>query len=147
MRTAASSGTGAHAQPIFQPVTLNVLPALLIVTVRPRMPGSVATPAEFWELCSRARSGFTKVPKERFNHDLFYHPNPGKTGAYHAEGGNLGRELPANPPCHSPDRMVASRPEQVDGRPIGVAVLADEYVGSVADQRGGQRGGNPDARQ
>lgn len=62
---------------------------IAIVGMACRMPGSVATPAEFWELCSRARSGYTKVPKERFNHDLFYHPNPGKTGAYHAQGGNF----------------------------------------------------------
>ena len=27
------------------------------------------------------------VPKDRFNHEAFYHPNPGKTGAYHAAGG------------------------------------------------------------
>ena len=42
MRTALSSCGGAHTQPIFQPVTLNVLPALEMVTVRSRMPGSVA---------------------------------------------------------------------------------------------------------
>lgn len=62
---------------------------IAIVGMACRMPGSVSSPAEFWELCSRARTGFTPVPKERFNHEAFYHPNPGKTGAYHAEGGNF----------------------------------------------------------
>lgn len=62
---------------------------IAIVGMACRLPGSVASPAEFWELCSRARTGFTPVPKERFNHDTFYHPNPGKTGTYHASGGNF----------------------------------------------------------
>ena len=42
MRTAVTSAGGAVTQPIFQPVTENVLPALPIVTVRSAMPGSVA---------------------------------------------------------------------------------------------------------
>ena len=36
-------GGDAHTQPIFQPVNENVLPADEIVTVRSRMPGSVAS--------------------------------------------------------------------------------------------------------
>ncbi|TDZ31026.1 Reducing polyketide synthase PKS2 [Colletotrichum spinosum] len=62
---------------------------IAIVGMACRLPGSVSSPAEFWELCSRARTGFTPVPKERFSHEAFYHPNPGKTGAYHATGGNF----------------------------------------------------------
>lgn len=27
------------------------------------------------------------MPPERFDHDAFYHKNPGKVGTYHAEGG------------------------------------------------------------
>ena len=42
VRTAATSGAGPQIQPTFQPVTLNVLPALLTTRVRSRMPGSVA---------------------------------------------------------------------------------------------------------
>ena len=42
MRTADTSGAGPQIQPIFQPVTLKVLPALLTTSVRSRMPGSVA---------------------------------------------------------------------------------------------------------
>jgi hypothetical protein len=40
--TACTNGADAMAQPIFQPVTLKVLPKLLIVKVRSAMPGSVA---------------------------------------------------------------------------------------------------------
>ena len=41
MRTAATSGAGPHAQPVFQPVTENVLPSEEIVSVRSAMPASV----------------------------------------------------------------------------------------------------------
>ena len=39
---AVTSAAGPHIQPIFQPVVLNVLPPDEIVSVRSRMPGSVA---------------------------------------------------------------------------------------------------------
>ena len=42
VRTAAARSGGAHVQPIFQPVRLNVFPAEEMVTVRSRMPGSEA---------------------------------------------------------------------------------------------------------
>ena len=41
--TAATSARGPVAQPIFQPVTENVLPAEEIVSVRSAIPGSVAS--------------------------------------------------------------------------------------------------------
>ena len=41
--TAATSSRGPVAQPIFQPVKENVLPAEEIVTVRSAIPGSVAS--------------------------------------------------------------------------------------------------------
>lgn len=67
-----------------------------IVGMSCRLPGNANSPAEFWELCSRARSGFMSgVPKERFDHDAFYDPNPGKTGAYHSQGGYFLNEDPA----------------------------------------------------
>jgi hypothetical protein len=42
VRTALTSGAGPQIQPIFQPVTLKVFPALPITRVRSRSPGSVA---------------------------------------------------------------------------------------------------------
>jgi hypothetical protein len=51
-RTALTSSGVAVIQPTFQPVKENVLPALLMVTVRSRMPGKVA-------------SGVWAVPKTR----------------------------------------------------------------------------------
>ncbi len=60
-----------------------------IVGMACRMPGNVATPAEFWELCTRARSGWTEIPKERFDNTRFHHPNPGKGGSLNPVGGNF----------------------------------------------------------
>ncbi|PBP22184.1 beta-ketoacyl synthase domain-containing protein-2 [Diplocarpon rosae] len=60
-----------------------------IVGMSCRLPGEVSTPDEFWELCSRARSGWSPMPKSRFNHSTFHHPNPDKPGCYNPEGGHF----------------------------------------------------------
>jgi len=65
---------------------------IAIVGMSCRLPGNVSTPDEFWELCSRARSGWSKIPKERFENASFYHPNPGKGGCFNAVGGNFLKE-------------------------------------------------------
>ncbi|KAH8900188.1 ketoacyl-synt-domain-containing protein [Thozetella sp. PMI_491] len=78
---------GAHAAP-GHGLGASFQQPIAIVGMACRLPGNVSSPQEFWELCSRARSGFMAgVPKDRFNHDAFYHPNPGKGGTYHAAGG------------------------------------------------------------
>lgn len=62
---------------------------IAIVGMGCRLPGNVSTPEQFWELCSRARSGWSDVPKSRFNPGVFYHPNPGKSGVHNAKGGHF----------------------------------------------------------
>ncbi|CZS97698.1 related to polyketide synthase [Rhynchosporium agropyri] len=62
---------------------------IAIVGMGCRLPGDVSTPEEFWELCSRARSGWSPIPKSRFNHEAFHHPNPDKMGCYNPEGGHF----------------------------------------------------------
>ncbi|PVH83915.1 putative polyketide synthase [Cadophora sp. DSE1049] len=62
---------------------------IAIVGMGCRLPGDVSTPDEFWELCSRARSGWSPIPKSRFNHEAFHHPNPDKIGCYNPEGGHF----------------------------------------------------------
>ncbi|KAJ0119969.1 beta-ketoacyl synthase domain-containing protein [Diaporthe amygdali] len=76
---------GTHPEPTPPPKTMPIA----IVGMGCRLPGNVSSPAEFWELCSRARTGFGPIPKDRFNHDAYYHPNAGKMGSYHAQGGNF----------------------------------------------------------
>ena len=62
---------------------------IAIVGMSCRLPGNVTTPDEFWELCSRARNGWSEIPKERFENASFHHPNPGKGGCFNAIGGNF----------------------------------------------------------
>lgn len=77
----SADGYGSPATPKNMPIA--------IVGMACRMPGDVSTPAEFWELCARARSGYTEIPKERFNNARFYHPNPGKGGGSNPIGGSF----------------------------------------------------------
>ena len=65
---------------------------IAIVGMSCRLPGNIATPDEFWELCSRARSGWSEIPKERFEDAGFHHPNPGKSGCFNAAGGHFLKE-------------------------------------------------------
>ncbi|ESZ94375.1 BcPKS8, polyketide synthase [Sclerotinia borealis F-4128] len=74
-----------------QPQLAKQIP-IAIVGMSCRLPGNVSTPDEFWELCSRARSGWSEIPKERFDTASFYHPNPGKAGCFNAAGGNFLKE-------------------------------------------------------
>ncbi|KAL1843114.1 hypothetical protein VTJ49DRAFT_3061 [Mycothermus thermophilus] len=62
---------------------------IAIVGMACRMPGNVSTPTEFWELCARARTGWTEIPKERFDSSRFHHPNQGKGGTLNPVGGNF----------------------------------------------------------
>lgn len=71
---------------------LPVQTPIAIVGMSCRLPGNVTTPDEFWELCSRARSGWSEIPKERFENAAFHHPNPGKGGCFNAIGGNFLKE-------------------------------------------------------
>jgi acyl transferase domain-containing protein len=65
---------------------------IAIVGMSCRLPGNVTTPDEFWELCSRARTGWSEIPKQRFENASFHHPNPGKSGCFNAVGGNFLKE-------------------------------------------------------
>jgi acyl transferase domain-containing protein len=81
--SAANGSNGAHK---------NTLDPIAIVGMGCRLPGDVTSPEEFWELCSRARSGWSEIPKSRFNHSAFHHPNPDKLGCYNPQGGHFLKE-------------------------------------------------------
>jgi acyl transferase domain-containing protein len=52
-----------------------------------RLPGDVSSPTDLWELCTRKRSGWSSIPKDRFASEAFHHPNPSKVGAFNPGGG------------------------------------------------------------
>jgi hypothetical protein len=62
---------------------------IAIIGMSCRLPGSVSTPDEFWELLARSRTGFSSIPSTRFSENRFFHPNPGKSGTTNARGGNF----------------------------------------------------------
>ena len=94
-RPSAGVGNGAGPVPANRRAALNPPPrkvkpsAVAIVGMACRFPGDASNPSEFWELLSRCRSGFTEIPKERFNASAFYHPNPVKGGTLNPVGGNF----------------------------------------------------------
>lgn len=62
---------------------------LAIIGMACRLPGDVKDPTEFWEMCARLRNGWSEIPASRFNAASFYHPNPGKFGAFNPTGGSF----------------------------------------------------------
>ncbi|KAF4538109.1 Polyketide synthase [Lasiodiplodia theobromae] len=58
-----------------------------IVGMSCRLPGDVSTLEEFWRLMSRARSGWSEIPADRFSKDAYWHPNPEKKGCFNNVGG------------------------------------------------------------
>ncbi|GAB7351697.1 hypothetical protein MBLNU459_g2290t2 [Dothideomycetes sp. NU459] len=65
---------------------------IAIVGMSCRLPGDVSTLESFWELLSKARSGWSEIPKERFNVDAYHHPNPEKKGCFNPTGGYFLKE-------------------------------------------------------
>ncbi|KAI5205363.1 polyketide synthase [Aureobasidium subglaciale] len=59
-----------------------------------RLPGDVSSPEDFWELCSRGRTGWGPTPSTRYSKDAYYHPAPGKHGCTNTEGGYFLQEDP-----------------------------------------------------
>ncbi|KAK7986880.1 Polyketide synthase [Apiospora saccharicola] len=60
---------------------------IAIVGMACRLPGDVSTPDDFWKLLTKCRSGWSKIPKDRFNPEAYQHPNPEKKGTINSQGG------------------------------------------------------------
>ena len=45
-----------------------------------KLPQDAATPEGFFEMLKEGRSALTEVPKDRYNLDAFYHPDPDRAG-------------------------------------------------------------------
>lgn len=44
---------------------------------------------QLWEFLTEAKSAFSSVPPDRFQHDAFYHPDSEKSGCYSSKGGHF----------------------------------------------------------
>ena len=65
---------------------------LAIIGMACRLPGEVTTPDALWDMCSRGRSTWSEIPKNRFNADAFRHPNPDRLGSFNAQGAHFLKE-------------------------------------------------------
>jgi acyl transferase domain-containing protein len=54
---------------------------LAIVGMSCRFSGDATDPERLFKMCSEARDGWSEIPKDRYNVDAFYHPDPGRCGA------------------------------------------------------------------
>ncbi|KAJ4286351.1 hypothetical protein N0V88_008057 [Collariella sp. IMI 366227] len=57
---------------------------IAIVGMSCRLPGDVSTPGEFYRMLCRKRSGWSQIPKDRFNAGAYHHPNPDKRAQFDA---------------------------------------------------------------
>ena len=53
---------------------------IAIVGLACRFPGGVSSPAEFWDLLREGRDGVKPVPRERWESEAYYHPDPAHPG-------------------------------------------------------------------
>ncbi|KAJ3580034.1 hypothetical protein NPX13_g526 [Xylaria arbuscula] len=71
--------SGAHGGPKTEP--------LAIIGMACRFAGGVTSPEKLWDFVSKGRSGWSKIPEERFNQKSFYHPKSDMTAASNIGGG------------------------------------------------------------
>ncbi|KAI0506887.1 putative polyketide synthase [Xylaria bambusicola] len=71
--------SSTHASPKTEP--------LAIVGMACRFSGGVTSPEKLWDFVSKGRSGWSKIPEERFNQQSFYHPKSDMAAASNIGGG------------------------------------------------------------
>uniref|UniRef100_A0A4E9E756 Uncharacterized protein n=1 Tax=Gibberella zeae TaxID=5518 RepID=A0A4E9E756_GIBZA len=59
----------------------STLQPVAIIGIGLRGPGDASDPEKFWEMLLDARSARSEIPKDRYNVDGFYHPDPERLGS------------------------------------------------------------------
>lgn len=54
-----------------------------------RFPGEAKSPSEFYKMLLNGRSGWSEVPKDRFNIDAFWHPSYDRKGTIVSRGAHF----------------------------------------------------------
>jgi acyl transferase domain-containing protein len=62
---------------------------IAIIGMSCKLPGGATDPEKLWQLCAEGRSAWSKIPKDRFNQEGFFHPDWERTGTSHVEGGHF----------------------------------------------------------
>jgi acyl transferase domain-containing protein len=60
-----------------------------IVGIACRFPGDATSPERLWDMLAKGENAHGTWPKDRFNIDAFYHPNPERYGSFNTRGGNF----------------------------------------------------------
>ncbi|KAK2765219.1 Type I Iterative PKS [Arachnomyces sp. PD_36] len=71
-----------------------VMEPFAIIGFSARYAQEASNPEKFWEFLLRARQATTPVPKDRFNSDAFYHPDPEHGGTFPVKGAHFLAEDP-----------------------------------------------------
>ena len=53
---------------------------IAIVGLSCRLPGAATDPANLWRVCAEQQDVWQPMPRERMNHEAYYHPDPGRNG-------------------------------------------------------------------
>ncbi|WP_378733236.1 amino acid adenylation domain-containing protein [Nocardia brasiliensis] len=62
---------------------------IAIISMACRLPGGVTTPEEYWELLERGGDGIIDVPKDRWDADALYDPDPEARGKSYCRSGGF----------------------------------------------------------
>ncbi|KAJ5660180.1 hypothetical protein N7507_006631 [Penicillium longicatenatum] len=73
----------------------DVVEPIAVIGLATRFPQEATSTQALWELLLHARSTWSTIPKERFNADAFFHPDPEHGGTFHVQGGHFFSEDPA----------------------------------------------------
>ncbi|KAL4890688.1 hypothetical protein BDV59DRAFT_209620 [Aspergillus ambiguus] len=62
---------------------------IAIVGCGGRFPGDASNPDRLWEILRDSKSTLSETPRNRFNVDAFYHPQPSRPGSQNFKGGHF----------------------------------------------------------
>jgi len=82
-----ANGAGAEAGEEGPPPKEPKYAPVAVIGMACRLPGTVSDPEGFYQLICRVRSGWSKIPEDRFSLEGYWHPNTDKLGCYNANGG------------------------------------------------------------
>ena len=65
---------------------------IAVIGIACRFPGDAKSPDEFFDMLLDKRSGWSEIPKDRFNIDAFWHPSYDRRGSIISRGGHFLKE-------------------------------------------------------
>ncbi|KAJ6787270.1 hypothetical protein PWT90_05863 [Aphanocladium album] len=114
---------------------------IAIVGMACRASGGVRSTDDLWTLLARSRNGFTQIPKNRFNAEAYYHPDPQKKGTFNQIGGYfIDRDLSAfDAPFFNIAKQEASTMDINQRQLLECTYEALENAGFTKDKISGQK--------